>query len=92
MEQPRILIIDPSSDWNAALKSKLQDKYRVRTACNGEAGWELMQGFLPDMVILDVMLPGMDGISLLRHCAMLFPPSPSLGSATSFPSPACRKM
>lgn len=70
MEQPRILIIDPSSDWNAALKGKLQDKYRVRTACNGEAGWELMQGFLPDMVILDVMLPGMDGISLLRHCAM----------------------
>lgn len=70
MEQPRILIADPSKEWTAALKGQLQDQYTVRAAHNGEDAWELMQGFLPDMVILDVLLPGMDGISLLRQCAL----------------------
>lgn len=41
--------------------------YAVEVAKDGQAGWELVQAFAYDLILLDVMLPKLDGISLCRR-------------------------
>ena len=40
---------------------------RVRTALDGHAGLRLAQEFAPDIVLLDLAMPGMDGYEVMRH-------------------------
>ena len=44
-----------------------QDGYEVRTALDGIAGLQQARSFKPDLIVLDVMLPGMDGLEVLAH-------------------------
>lgn len=58
-----ILIVDDEEDIRELLKYNLQKEgYQVYIAENGETGIELMKQTKPDLIILDVMMPGMDGI------------------------------
>ena len=69
MEKPKLLIGDPAEDFRNTLAQTLQGAYRVRTAGDG---WQLMQllhSFLPDVLILDLIMPGLDGITLLQKAA-----------------------
>lgn len=43
------------------------ENYAVEVATNGQAGWGLVDTFEYDLVLLDVMLPKLDGISLCRQ-------------------------
>lgn len=43
------------------------DGHRVHEACDGDEAMRWLQANRPDLVVLDVMLPGVDGLSLLRH-------------------------
>jgi diguanylate cyclase (GGDEF)-like protein len=43
------------------------ENYAVEVATNGQAGWDLVEAFDYDLVLLDVMLPKLDGISLCRQ-------------------------
>jgi len=64
----RILIVDddpPTVKWTSFL---LRDEgYEVITADNGRAGLELVERELPDLVILDVMMPHIDGLEVCRR-------------------------
>ncbi len=66
MKQPlsksKILIVDDTPN-NLQLLSKIltQRGYKVRTAVNGELALKLIQSTLPDLILLDIMMPGMDG-------------------------------
>ncbi len=64
----RILLVDDEKDFVKALKAILvQERYNVETACDGEeALFYLKQGSF-DCVILDVMMPKLDGFSLLKQ-------------------------
>nr|WP_221308504.1 two-component system response regulator CseB [Nocardiopsis mwathae] len=44
-----------------------RDGFRVTVAADGRAGWERFRSARPDMALLDVMLPGMNGVSLCRR-------------------------
>ncbi|HEX2935432.1 MAG TPA: two-component regulator propeller domain-containing protein [Bacteroidales bacterium] len=66
-EKPVILIIEDSSDLRAYLKSELKSNYKVLEADNGEKGMEIAFRKVPDLVISDVMMPGMDGIELCNR-------------------------
>jgi len=58
-----ILIVDDEEDIRELLKYNLQKEgYQVYVASNGEEGLELMKQSKPDLILLDVMMPGMDGI------------------------------
>lgn len=66
MDKLKILIIDPSEDFRSNLSHSLQSIYTVRTAADGLQGLQMLHSFLPDILVLDLMLPGLDGISLLQ--------------------------
>jgi DNA-binding response OmpR family regulator len=63
----RVLIIDDDVRLNALLTEYLgRFAFRVRTATHPEAGLRALTAEPPDVLILDVMLPGMDGLAVCR--------------------------
>jgi two-component system, chemotaxis family, chemotaxis protein CheY len=65
--QGRILVIDDDS-MSAKLINVLLTKrgYSVSTATDGETGFDLLQSFHPDVIILDMRMPIMDGWQFLK--------------------------
>ena len=63
----RILVIDDSPTIVALLKRMLQqNQYDVLEAFDAETGIEIARKEVPDLVFLDIVLPGMDGFNALR--------------------------
>lgn len=61
----RILIIDDEADILEIIKYNLvKEGFEVETAENGMMGIEKAKSFLPDLILLDVMMPQMDGIEV----------------------------
>ena len=66
--EPTVLIVDDSPQNLAVLGELLKDTYRVFAAPSGSRALHLMaQSPQPDLVLLDVMMPGMDGYEVLRR-------------------------
>lgn len=65
----KILIADGAEEFCQALAHVLQDKYQIRTSREGAQTLEVLRSFSPDVLVLDLMLPGLDGITLLQKAA-----------------------
>ena len=67
MTKNRILIIDDEADFCFFIKANLEARapHRVKTALTGEEGLELAASFKPHLILLDIIMPGMDGIEVL---------------------------
>ncbi|OKH42566.1 hypothetical protein NIES2101_32755 [Calothrix sp. HK-06] len=64
----KILIVEDDAFVSEALTAILRNQnYVVEVANNGLSGWELIENFDYDLLLLDVMLPKLDGISLCRQ-------------------------
>jgi two-component system, OmpR family, alkaline phosphatase synthesis response regulator PhoP len=64
----RILIIEDDLHIAQGLKLNLTlQGCEVAVAGNGTAGLQLWREWNPDLIVLDIMLPGIDGLSVLRH-------------------------
>ncbi len=67
-EERTILIVDDEVDLLDLLKYNLEKEgFGALTAANGIAGLETARREHPDMIVLDVMMPGMDGIEVCRR-------------------------
>jgi signal transduction histidine kinase/DNA-binding response OmpR family regulator len=63
----RILLVEDNAELAAGIRYNLElDGYDVRVAEDGPAGVQAAREFSPDLIILDLMLPGMDGFQVLR--------------------------
>jgi DNA-binding response OmpR family regulator len=63
-----ILVIDDDPAVTSLLKRGLSyEGFAVETASTGEAGLALARGRQPDLVVLDIMMPGIDGLEVLRR-------------------------
>jgi DNA-binding response OmpR family regulator len=63
----KILVVDDEKNIRLLLKEELQDEgYDVIMAENGAAALEMIQKEEPDLVTLDIKMPGEDGLSILR--------------------------
>jgi len=64
---PRVAIIDDTSDARRLIRRILQSQgdYTIFEASNGKEGLELVQRERPDLIILDLMMPEMDGFAVL---------------------------
>jgi two-component system cell cycle response regulator len=63
-----VLIADNDSHISQLLASKYKSHgFRVLTADNGVKAWNVIYRALPDLVVLDILMPGMDGLSVLAN-------------------------
>lgn len=67
MSPGRILLVDDSKTNLDVLVEILKDDYRLAVAKNGERALELARKLVPELVLLDIMMPGMDGFEVLRR-------------------------
>jgi two-component system alkaline phosphatase synthesis response regulator PhoP len=64
----KILIVDDEPTLLQTVRAYLeQEGYEVRTAQDGEAALREAHAFEPDLLVLDIMLPGLDGLGVLRR-------------------------
>jgi CheY-like chemotaxis protein len=75
----RVLVVDdyPDSAESLALLLRLQG-YEVAAAQSGVGALQLAQAQRPDAVLLDVSMPGMDGLEVVRRLRQMFPDQPPL--------------
>ena len=66
MEMKRLLIADAGEEFRVALQESLQESYVIRTCREGHEALQMMESFRPDVLILDLLLPGIDGVTLLQ--------------------------
>jgi two-component system phosphate regulon response regulator PhoB len=67
MARERILLIEDEPDIAEVLQYNLQKEgFEVESARRGDTGLEAVRRELPDLVLLDLMLPGMDGLEVTR--------------------------
>lgn len=64
IKAPLVLLVEDNDDLRGFLARSLAATYRILQAGDGEAGWQLTQTELPDIVITDVMMPRRDGYEL----------------------------
>ena len=67
MPREPILIVD-DNPANAALLAFLLEKngYQTRTACDAKEALDILRQFVPRLIMMDLQLPGMDGLTLTR--------------------------
>ena len=58
---PKLLIVEDNPDMRSYMYSCLEDNYKIIQAENGEDGFKLAIKNFPDIIISDVMMPGIDG-------------------------------
>jgi diguanylate cyclase (GGDEF)-like protein len=64
----KILLVDDDELFSNRLKASLtEQRYTVDTALNGQDGWDFVEAQNYDLIVLDVMLPKLDGISFCRR-------------------------
>ncbi|MBQ8834406.1 MAG: response regulator [Oscillospiraceae bacterium] len=69
METLKLLIADGTEEFRLALGEALQGSYDLRSCWNGKEALMLLRNYRPDVLVLDLMLPELDGISLLQAAA-----------------------
>lgn len=68
MNKKRILLVDDEADFVTIMKMRLEvNNYEVIIACDGKEALEKIKKDKPDVVLLDIMMPGIDGIEVLKR-------------------------
>lgn len=61
-----LLIVEDNGELRNYLRNELKDQYRILLATNGGEGLEIAKTALPDIILTDVIMPGMDGFEFCR--------------------------
>ncbi len=68
MDRKRILLVDDDAGIQLLYREEFEEEgFEVVSAVNGEEALELFEAQSPDLVILDINMPGMNGIEVLRR-------------------------
>lgn len=65
--QAKILLVDDDPDFVEATKTVLESKYQITVAYNGDEGLKKILEERPDLIILDVVMPGKDGFAVCKE-------------------------
>ncbi|MBI1814347.1 MAG: sigma-54-dependent Fis family transcriptional regulator [Deltaproteobacteria bacterium] len=76
MERPRLLIVDDELSVRESLRMILKERYEPVLATSGEEALDLLRQERPEVILLDVLMPGMDGLETLERIALLKPAPP----------------
>ncbi len=70
VENPKkLLVVDDEPGVREAVAAYLEEEggFEVRSAANAKEGWEILQQWLPDLVVTDVMMPEVNGYAFLEQ-------------------------
>ena len=66
MDNRKLLLAEGNEELAMALEEGLRGRYTLRMCRDGQTALQLVHTFRPDILVLDLMLPGLDGISILQ--------------------------
>ena len=66
MARPKILVIEDEAGIRRLIKKTLESDYEIHLAADGQEGLTQVQAVKPDLILLDIQMPGLDGLSVLR--------------------------
>jgi DNA-binding NtrC family response regulator len=93
MDQPRVLVVDDELSVRESLRLILKERTAVSLAPSAEAALTLLEQQAFDVVLLDILMPGMDGLELLERLrALPAPPQVIMLTATKTVKTAVRAM
>lgn len=64
--KPRILLVDDEPAIRRFIEVLLTDQFDLKVACDGEQGLEMAARFMPDLILLDLYMQGMDGFDVCK--------------------------
>jgi CheY-like chemotaxis protein len=64
---PEILIVEDNPDNRLTLKALLEEKYKIIEAIDGPTGLEMAKKCHPHLILMDIALPGINGIEVLKE-------------------------
>ena len=68
MDQPKVLVVDDDQVIRTLMRYCVDgEAYTLLEAADGQQGLEIAEQELPDLILLDVMMPGLDGMAVLRR-------------------------
>lgn len=68
MNKPLVLLVDDDTDILEFLSFALErDGFEVRSCTDGETAFQLAKQIIPDIIVLDMMMPSWDGLETCRH-------------------------
>lgn len=67
MNKKSILVVDDTPEEIDILAGLLSNSYKVLAATNGETALHIAKSSQPDLILLDIVMPGMDGIEVCRR-------------------------
>jgi len=68
MEKSKILVVEDEAPIQELLQFNLERKqYRVKVADSGEEALDVVGSYMPDLILLDIMLPGADGLEVCKR-------------------------
>lgn len=66
-ERPVVLAVDDTPENLDVVKGILNTEYRIKAATSGEAALRIVDKQLPDIILLDIMMPGMNGLEVCQR-------------------------
>ena len=66
-KKPLVLIVEDIADLRKYIKSELSDEFTIIEAENGVSGLKIARERIPDIIVTDIMMPEMDGVTMTRH-------------------------
>lgn len=66
-EKPKILVVEDNIEIIIYIRNIFEPSFEIKTAKHGLEGLECLEEFHPDVIITDVMMPGLDGIEMTRR-------------------------
>lgn len=89
---PVVLLVEDNADAREALRALLElDGYGVEAAADGAGALEIVRARRPDIAVIDIGLPGVDGYEVARRIRGLAVPPPTLIALTGYSQPEDRR-
>ncbi|MDE6521476.1 MAG: helix-turn-helix domain-containing protein [Muribaculaceae bacterium] len=63
----KVLVVDDDAELRGYIASTLAKYYKVKEAADGNEALKIMSDWMPDIVVSDVVMPGMDGLTMLKR-------------------------
>jgi DNA-binding response OmpR family regulator len=77
MDEPNVLLIDDEEAFVTTLQERLEMRgFAPRVALDGQSGLDMIAQDPPDVVVLDLRMPGMSGLEVLRRIRRTWPGLP----------------